>query len=130
MTLLFTPCLTLPKHTQGHFVLKIQGRANCKSNIDAQRDAQKDFYLPPYYLKATFSVRCMTFKNFHIRSNNMKVLVILSYSWSPFLPLTCLYGKKSTFVGLCTSFWSIVLRKNSSQITHANHMSMTTSRHI
>ncbi len=30
----------------------------------------------------------------------MKALVSLSHSWSPFLPLTCLYGQKWTFVGL------------------------------
>ncbi len=55
---------------------------------------------------------------------------ILSHSWSPFLPLNCLYRKKWTFVGLCATFWSIFLRKNSTQITHANHMTMTTSRQI
>ncbi len=31
---------------------------------------------------------------FHTKSHNMKALVILSHLWSPFLPLTCLYGKK------------------------------------
>ncbi len=56
----------------------------------------------------------------------MKALVILSHSCSPFLPLTCLL-KKGTFVGLYAAFWSIFLRKNSPQITHANHMTMTTS---
>ncbi len=30
---------------------------------------------------------------FHTKSHNMKALVILSNSWSPFLPLTCLYRK-------------------------------------
>ncbi len=38
--------------------------------------------------------------------------------------------KINTFVGLCTAFWSIFLRKNRSQITHANHMTMTTSEQI
>ncbi len=33
------------------------------------------------------------FWTFHTKSHNMKALVILSHSWSPFLPLTCLYGK-------------------------------------
>ncbi len=38
--------------------------------------------------------------------------------------------KKLTFVGLCVAVWSIFWRKNSSQITHANHMTMTTSEQI
>ncbi len=33
------------------------------------------------------------FWTFQNKSHNMKALVILSHSWSPFLPLTCLYGK-------------------------------------
>ncbi len=32
------------------------------------------------------------FWTFHTKSHNMKALVILSHSWSPFLPLTCWYG--------------------------------------
>ncbi len=70
------------------------------------------------------------FSTFHTKSHNMKALVILSHSWSPFLPIICLYGKKWTFVGLCAVFWSIFLRKNSSQITHANQMTMATSGQI
>ncbi len=72
---------------------------------------------------------------FHTKSHNMKALAILSHLWSPFLPLTYLYGNKWMFVGLCAAFWSIFLRrtpslswvKNSPQITHTNHMTMTTS---
>ncbi len=30
-------------------------------------------------------------------------------------------------MGFCVAFWSIFLRKNSTQITHENHMTMTTS---
>ncbi len=30
------------------------------------------------------------------------------------------------FVGICAAFWGIFLRKISSQITCANHMTMTT----
>ncbi len=67
------------------------------------------------------------FRTFHTKSHNMKALVILSHSWSPCLPLTCLYRKQWTFVSLCVAFWSIFLRKNSPQISHANHMAMTTS---
>ncbi len=33
------------------------------------------------------------FWNFHNKSHNIKALVILSHSWSPFLPLICLHGK-------------------------------------
>ncbi len=70
------------------------------------------------------------FWTFHTKSHNMKALVILSHSWSPFLALTCSYGNQWTFVGLCGAFWSIFFRKNSPQITHANHMTMTTNGHI
>ncbi len=66
------------------------------------------------------------FWTFHTKRHSMKALVILSHSWSSFLPLTSLYRKKWTFVGLCVVFWSIFLRKNSPQITHANHMTMST----
>ncbi len=37
----------------------------------------------------------------HTKSHNMKALAILSYSWSPFLPLTCLYGKMNFCGYLC-----------------------------
>ncbi len=60
----------------------------------------------------------------------MKVLVILSHSWSPFLPVTCLYGNNEL---LWVSGWAsgvFVTKKNSPQITHPNHMTMTTSGHI
>ncbi len=49
---------------------------------------------------------------FHNKSHNMKELVILRHSWSPFLPLT-FYREKVTFMGLCAPFWSIFSRKNS-----------------
>ncbi len=60
----------------------------------------------------------------------MKALVILSYSESPFLPLTCFYGKHEL---LWVSVWPSRLfsrEKKSPQITHANHMTMTTSGQI
>ncbi len=38
--------------------------------------------------------------------------------------------EKITCVGLCVAFWSIFVRKNALQITHANHMTMTTSGQI
>ncbi len=46
-------------------------------------------------LPSLFAAWC--FWTFHIKSHNMKALVILSHSWSPFLPLTCLYGKNELF---------------------------------
>ncbi len=45
-------------------------------------------------------------------------------------PTYFLKGKKFTFVGLCAAFGSIFLRKTSAQITHANHMTMTTIRQV
>ncbi len=39
------------------------------------------------------------FSTFHNKSHSMKALVILSHSSSPFLPLTCLYGKIFNFYG-------------------------------
>ncbi len=41
------------------------------------------------------------FGTFHTKSHNMKTLVSLSYSWSPFLPLTCLYGQNEILGSLC-----------------------------
>ncbi len=69
------------------------------------------------------------FWTFHTKANNMKALIILSHSWSPFLSLTCLYGKWG-FVGLCVAFCGIFLRKKPSQLTHSNHMTMTISGQI
>ncbi len=45
------------------------------------------------------------------------------------LPFTCLYGKKRTFVGLCGPL-EYFREKKLPQITHANHMTMTTSGQI
>ncbi len=60
----------------------------------------------------------------------MKALVILSHSLSAFLPLTCLYGKHELCGYLYGLLWYFLERKNSSQITHANHMPMTISGQI
>ncbi len=46
------------------------------------------------YLKLPSLFTAWPFWTFHTKSHNMKALVILSHSWSPFLPLTCLYGKR------------------------------------
>ncbi len=41
-------------------------------------------------------------KTVHNKSHNMKALVTLNHSWSPFLPLICSYGKNMNFCGfLC-----------------------------
>ncbi len=45
------------------------------------------------HLKLPSLFTAWLFWTFHTKSHNMKALVILSHSWSPFLPLTCLYGK-------------------------------------
>ncbi len=77
-------------------------------------------------LKLPSLLTAWLFWTFHIKSHNMKALVILSHSWSPFLPLICLYGEKNECLWVCVAFWNIFLRKNS-HITHANHMTMITS---
>ncbi len=82
------------------------------------------------HLKLPSLFAAWLFWTLHTKPHNMKALVILSHSWSPFLPFNCLYGKKWNLLGLCTAFRSIFLSKNSLQITHANHMTMTTSGQI
>ncbi len=49
-----------------------------RQHTDTHQDATwwKEPFIIGYYIKATFSVRCMTF---HIKSHTMKVLVILSH---------------------------------------------------
>ncbi len=79
-----------------------------------------------YTLKLPSLFTALLFWTFHTKSHNMKALVILSHSWSPFLPVICLYEKKE-LVCLCAALWSILLRKISPWITHANQMNMTTS---
>ncbi len=50
-------------------------------------------YLSAQLLKLPSLFDAWPFWTFHTKSHNMKALVILSNSWSPFLPLTCLYRK-------------------------------------
>ncbi len=98
---------------------------------NTSRNCASEKYSLQQTLTVTFSVRCINcFWTFHTISHKMKTLVILGHSWSPFFPLTCLYGNKCTFVCLCVAFWSIFLRKNSLQITPANHMTMSSSGQI
>ncbi len=64
------------------------------------------------HFKVFFSVYCMLFLKFSNNPHNMKALIILSHSWSPFLLLTYLYGENALmFVGHCACFWSIFARK-------------------
>ncbi len=44
-------------------------------------------------LKRPSLLAASIFWTFHTKSHTMKALVILSHWWSPFLPLTSLYGK-------------------------------------
>ncbi len=60
----------------------------------------------------------------------MKVLVILSYLWSPFLPLTCLYGKKERLWVSVQPSGEFSREKTPPRYTYANHMTMTTSGQI
>ncbi len=70
------------------------------------------------------------FWTFHNKSHNMKVISHSTSFMFTISPTYLFIWKKWTFVGLCMAFWSIFLRKKSFQITHANHMSMTTSGQI
>ncbi len=54
---------------------------------------------------------------FHTKSHNMKALVILSHSWTPFLPLTCLYGKNELLWASGVFSWEKPLPRLSMQVT-------------
>ncbi len=69
------------------------------------------------------------FWTFHNKSYNMKALVLLSHSWSPFLPLTCLYGNNE-FLWVSVQPSGYFRAKKLSQITHVNHMTITTRGQI
>ncbi len=56
-----------------------------------------DLLLVTQWLKLPSLFGTWPFWTFHNKSHNIKELVILSHSWSPFLPITCLYGQ-NTFV--------------------------------
>ncbi len=58
-------------------------------------------------LKLPSLIAAWLFWTFRTKSHNMKALVI--HWWSPFLPLTCSYGKKKNCCGLCVAFCSIFL---------------------
>ncbi len=76
---------------------------------------------------ACITTRCANYKyalmfwTFHTKLHNMKALVILSHSWSPFLPLPCLYGKNELlWVSLRPSrvfYWENTPLRLSMQIT-------------
>ncbi len=73
-----------------------------------------------------WSMRCTTplkiCITFHNKSHSMKALVILSHSWSPFLPLTCLIEKMN--VGVHLAFWSIIVRKKLPSCRLPMHITM------
>ncbi len=56
------------------------------------------------------SVFCMIFLKFATKSN-MKALIILSHSWSPFLLLTYLYGENELLWGPVPPFGAILQEK-------------------
>ncbi len=60
----------------------------------------------------------------------MKALNILRLFLITFSPTYLLILKIMNFCGSSAASWSIFTRKNSHQITHANHMIMTTSWQI
>ncbi len=82
------------------------------------------------WLKLPSLFTAWLFWTFYNKSHNMKALVILKSFMITISPTYLFIWKKLTFVGLCGAFWDIFLRKNSSQITHANHMTITTSGQI
>ncbi len=77
-------------------------------------------------LKLSFLFTAWLFWTFHTKSHNMNQLVILSHSWSQFLPLSCLYGNNTFFIGLCVAFWSIFARKTLPKLP----ITMTTNEQI
>ncbi len=70
------------------------------------------------------------FWTFHTKSHNMKALVISKSFIITISPTYLFIWKKWTFVCLCVASWRIFLRKKLPQITHVNHMTMTTSGQI
>ncbi len=81
------------------------------SELVSQSASQKKWQVPkfPHFgtnvgptnmCKASFSVCCMIFQKFSIKSHNLKALIILNHSWSPIFLLTYLYGENEL---LCRS---------------------------
>ncbi len=66
------------------------------------------------YIKASFSVHDITFLNFQNKSHNIKALVVLSHSWSPFL--TLVYTEKMNFCGALCALLEYFCKKILSQI--------------
>ncbi len=64
-----------------------------------------------YMLKLPPLFAVSLFWTLHTKSYNMNALVILIHSWSQFLPLTCLYGNKWTFVIFCVLLDHFLERK-------------------
>ncbi len=100
--------------SHSHFIITYNNGNDVSSHISMYSSVSPFRFSIWLKLPSLFAV--WLFWPFHTKSHNMKAFVILSHSWSPFLSLTYLYGKKWTFVGLCVAFWCIILRKNSPYI--------------
>ncbi len=81
------------------------------------------------WLKLPSLFAAWPFWTFHNKSHNIKALIILHHSCLPFLPLSCLSGNMNFCESQCRLL-EYFHEKNSPQITHANHMTMTTTGQI
>ncbi len=78
-----------------------------------------------FHLKLPSLFAAWIFWTFHNESHNMKALVILSHSWSLFLPLVCM--EKINFCGSLCGILEYFLEKN---LLPDYHMTMTTNGQI
>ncbi len=82
--------LEWPGMTRNDHPNKLELSIHPHSEVDS---AQWDWGISKTPLKLPSLFVAWLFWTFHNKSHNMKALVILSHSWSPFLLLTCLYEK-------------------------------------
>ncbi len=82
------------------------------SNDDLMDFSFESLSLPITWLKLLSLFTVWLFWTFHNKSHNMKALVILSHSRSPFLPLTCLYIEKMNFCGSLCGLLEYFFEKN------------------
>ncbi len=81
-------------------VILITGR-HCLERLPVE----SDLFSSNLEIKASFSVCCMTFLKFYWnKPHNIKVLIILSHSWSPFFLLTYLYEENELLWGSVCPF--------------------------
>ncbi len=85
-----------------------------RASLYMHQVSQPEWMNPHTSSNTSFCVHCMAwpFWTFYNKSHNIKELGILSHLWSP---LTCLYDE-NYFLGLCASFWSILVGKNSPRL--------------